>query len=260
MLQTLLLTFREGVEALLIVAIALSYLRQTGRRQLVPVLHAAWLTAVIGSAVLGVILAQAGAMSSFWEGWLALIAGLLVLSCVWHIAAHGKRLASDIRSGIERRSQGSALGAALALFAFILLMVGREGIEMATMLATLAQAGDLSHMLYGGILGLALAGLLAWTWSRYGKRINLQLFFQVTALFMGLFAFQLAIYAFHEFSEAGVLPGLDNAWWHIATEPYGPEGEYGAWLTYSMAIVPMLFLSAVPLSRWWKNRRALALS
>jgi high-affinity iron transporter len=26
--------------------------------------------------------------------------------------------------------------------------------------------------------------------------------------------------------------------WHIATEPYGPEGEYGAWFTYALVLVP----------------------
>ena len=53
-----------------------------------------------------------------------------------------------------------------------------------------------------------------------------------------LFVLQLTIYAFHEFSEAGALP-LDNAYWHIATEPYGPDGEYGHWLSYALVLIPL---------------------
>ena len=55
----------------------------------------------------------------------------------------------------------------------------------------------------------------------------------MTAVFLLLFVVQLAIYAFHELTEAGVLP-LDNEFWHVATEPYGPEGIYGHWLSYGL--------------------------
>jgi high-affinity iron transporter len=74
--------------------------------------------------------------------------------------------------------------------------------------------------------------------------VNLSRFFQVTAAFMVLFSVQLVIYAFHEFSEAALLPGLDNAWWHLASEPYGPEGAYGHWLTYGLVLIPAAFLVA----------------
>ncbi|WP_454743865.1 FTR1 family protein [Cupriavidus necator] len=71
-------------------------------------------------------------------------------------------------------------------------MAGREGVEAATMIASLA-AGT-GHLALGGVLGLACAGILVWAWSRYRKRLNLSLFFQVTAVFMVLFSVQLAIH------------------------------------------------------------------
>ena len=60
-------------------------------------------------------------------------------------------------------------------------------------------------------------------------------------MFLLLFAFQLVLYAFHEATEANLLP-IDNAYWHLATEPYGPEGEYGALLTYALVLVPAVWL------------------
>jgi high-affinity iron transporter len=39
-----------------------------------------------------------------------------------------------------------------------------------------------------------------------------------------------------------VLP-IDNPYWHVATEPYGPEGEYGAMLTYALVLLPGLWLA-----------------
>ena len=73
-------------------------------------------------------------------------------------------------------------------------------------------------------MGITLAALLAWAWSRYGHRVNLALFFQVTSIFLLLFAVQLLVYSFHELTEAKVLP-LDNQYWHDATEAYA-EGVY----------------------------------
>jgi high-affinity iron transporter len=60
------------------------------------------------------------------------------------------------------------------------------------------------------------------------------------------------IYAVHEFFEAGAVPGLDNAFWHLATEPYGPEGVYGQWLSYLMVMIPAVWLAGL----WGRDRLA----
>jgi len=112
---------------------------------------------------------------------------------------------------------------------------------MAFITASLARQQESVHMLWGALIGIALAALLAWGWSRFGHRVNLGLFFQVTSIFLVLFALQLLIYSFHEATEANVLP-IDNPYWHIATEPYGPEGEYGAILTYALVLLPGLWI------------------
>jgi high-affinity iron transporter len=244
MYSTLVIAFREGLEAFLIVAISATYLRQTGRQDLLAPLRWGVLAAVAASAALGVVLARVGAMSPAVEGSLATVAVLLVLGCTTHMLRHGKRMKADIDRRLAGAAGRAGLGASAAAFLFALLMVGREGVETATMLASLAAQADMRGMFWGGAIGVACAGLMAWAWTRYGRRVNLSRFFQVTAVFMTLFAVQLAIYAFHEFSEAGALPGLDNAYWHIATEPYGPEGRYGHWLSYGLLLVPAAFLLA----------------
>jgi high-affinity iron transporter len=66
------------------------------------------------------------------------------------------------------------------------------------------------------------------------------LFFQVTAVFLMVFVAQLLIYGFHELTEANVLPYSEPLHW--ATEPYGPDGRYGKYLTYLMVLLPMGWL------------------
>ncbi|MFP5407381.1 MAG: FTR1 family protein, partial [Gammaproteobacteria bacterium] len=250
MFSMMMVTFREGLEALLIAAITLTYLRASGRASLVRAAH--WGLAVAGAlcVVLGVVLARVGGMSPLSEGLLALVAAVCVISCTVHMLRHGKRMAAEIRNRIDTASRHEGAGPALAVFLFVVLMVGREGVEAATMMASLATAGDMTHLLVGAVIGIALAILIAAAWSRYGRRVDLSLFFRVTAAFMVLFSIQLVIYAFHELTEAGALPGLDNQYWHVLTEPYGPEGEYGAWLSYSLVLIPLGFL----VHGWLRNR------
>ena len=240
MLQMLVVTLREGIEAFLIVAIAVAYLRKTGRDALVP---AAWwgtAVAVALSIVLGAFLAEF-AVLPIWEAVLAAIAAVLVISMVVYMLKHAKKMRGEIGGRIETASRSPGVGAWAGVFLLVLLMITREGMEMAFITATLARQQESIHMLWGAIIGVALAAALAWGWSRYGHRVNLGLFFQVTSVFLLLFALQLLVYSFHEATEANVLP-IDNPYWHIATEPYGPEGEYGTALTYALVLLPGAWL------------------
>ena len=82
---------------------------------------------------------------------------------------------------------------------------------------------------------------MAWLWSRYGHRVNLARFFQVTAIFLLVFVVQLFIYGFHELTEANVLPYSEPLHW--ATEPYGPDGQYGRHFTYLLILLPLTWLA-----------------
>ena len=86
------------------------------------------------------------------------------------------------------------------------------------------------------LAGVAITVLLAWAWSRYGRRVNLALFFQVTSIFLLLFALQLLLYSFHELTEAHALP-IDNEYWNEATEAYA-EGVYAQIYSIALVLIP----------------------
>ena len=71
-------------------------------------------------------------------------------------------------------------------------------------------------------------------------RVNLGLFFQVTAVFLAVFVVQLVIYGLHELTEANLFPGSEPLHW--ATEPYGPDGIYGQYLSYALVVLPVMWL------------------
>lgn len=247
MAQILLITLREGIEMFLIVAIAATYLRKTGRAALVPAVGWGTGVAVLASVILGVGLAEV-AVSPKWESLLALVAAILVISMVVYMLSAAKHLRRHIGERLDAAAARPGQGAWLAVFLFVVLMVTREGMETAFLTASLFRQTETAPFVWGALAGVALAASLAWAWSKYGERVNLPLFFRVTSIFLVLFAVQLVIYAFHEATEGNLLP-LDNAYWHIATEPYGPEGEYGALLTYALVLVPAAWMIAAGMKR-----------
>jgi high-affinity iron transporter len=119
-------------------------------------------------------------------------------------------------------------------------MITREGMEIALLMANLVFQVKSTVIIAGATLGVLSAAFVASLWSRYGHRVNLGLFFQVTAVFLLVFVVQLLIYGFHELTEANILPYSEPLHW--ATEPYGPDGRYGQWLSFMLVILPLGWL------------------
>ncbi len=253
MFDTLLISFREGLEAFLVVAVAALYLRKTGREHLLGAVRSGLLTAVLGAALLGYALAQLGSMSALWEGSLALVAAVAVVWCVTHMRKMGRHMGQEISSALGQASVLDSHRAWWAVYGFTCFMVGREGVETAAMLASLAGNADLRLMAFGGGVGVGLAALVAWTWVRFGRRVDLAQFFNVTGVFMLIFAVLLVIKAVHEFAEAQVLPGIDNAYWHAVTETY-VDGVAAQAASVALVLAPSLWLAF----SHWRARRRLA--
>jgi high-affinity iron transporter len=244
MLQAFVITLREGLEAFLIVAISLTYLRKTGRTSLVPAVHWGTAASILVSIGAGMLF-QRASNQALWEGILAIVAAVLVASLIWHMTRVARRMKREIEEHLERSAARTGAAAFLGVFAFTLLMITREGMETALLFSALLFQVKSSQLILGAVLGVLAAAALAVAWSRYGHRINLARFFQVTAVFLMVFVVQLLIYGFHELTEANVFPYSETLHW--ATEPYGPDGRYGQYLTYGLVLVPALWLIGRPL-------------
>jgi len=239
MLQAYVITLREGLEAFLIVAISLAYLKKSGRRGLIPAVHWGIGLSILLSAAAAYLFQQA-ANQSLWEGLLAVTAAVSVASLTVHMWRTSRRIKGEIESRLEDSAGKTGSAAWLGVFLFTLLMISREGMETALLFGTLLSQVQLSTMLAGAIAGTLSAACVAFLWSRYGHRVNLGLFFQVTAIFLMIFVVQLAIYGFHELTEAHLFPNSEALHW--ATEPYGPDGVYGQYLSYLLLAGPLTWL------------------
>jgi high-affinity iron transporter len=236
MLQAFIITLREGLEAFLIVAISLAYLRQTGRSQLTSAVH--WGVAVaLGVSSIGAYLLYNAANQEWLDGPLALVAAASVTWMIVHMWRYGRRMKGEIEGKLQTSTRKTGTGAFIGVFLFALLMVSREGLETALLLIQLRET---VHLAAAAVVGVGGAAGLAWLYSRYGRRINLALFFQVTAIFLLVFVAQLTIQGFHEMAEQHFLPYSDII--HERTESWGPDSMFGHLLTYLLVVLPVGWL------------------
>jgi high-affinity iron transporter len=157
---------------------------------------------------------------------------------MWRAGRHMKR---NIEGRLEASSKKIGMGAFLGVFGFTLLMITREGMETALLMNSLLFQVRSVDIISGAVAGTLVAAFMAWLWTRYGQRVNLARFFQVTAVFLMVFVVQLVIYGVHELTEANIFPNSQP--WHDATEPYGPDGIYGQYLTYLLVLLPLGWLA-----------------
>src|SRR5918911_4861388 len=154
MFSTFMITLREGIEAFLIVAITLAYLRKTGRPALATAVFWGTGIAAVASFVAMLFFRQAD-NQPLWEAVLASLAAVMVLSLTIYMFRNAKKIRSEIATKVEAAALKTARGAWLGVFAFVLLMIVREGMETALILTSLAFQTDGRDMFLGGLVGVA---------------------------------------------------------------------------------------------------------
>ena len=270
MLNSFIIVLREGFESFLLVAVILAYLRKSGQRWLnMPVYVAIGLALAASGGIayllntgveegtvntifgetFGAYVNQFFANEALREAVLGAVAVVMVGTLVIHMWRTGPKLQQNIRERLTAVSSNSSrIAAVLGVFLFTFLMITREGMETALLLM---QVKD-PNIIQGALLGLAAAVAFAIGWARFGHLINVKRFFQVTSIFLLLFMLQVAIYSFHEFTEAGILP--NSEFLHHATEKYSPDGLYGKWFSPIMIGICALWLLGAWLIDRSKNR------
>jgi FTR1 family protein len=247
MLQTLVVTLREGVEAALVIAIAVVYLRKSGRAHLTRIVYLALGAAVAASIAAAAVLERFITNQEAFEGWVLLIAAFLVATVVFwmHRAARGLRRRIEQRlEAFSSEQRTSTLG----LFLFVFFMVFREGAETVLMLGAVSlNSSDLLNF-FGAVLGLALAVVFGILFVRGSVRLDLRRFFHITTVILICVVVQLTITGLHELSEAGVLP---SSQWEMAV--IGPVVTNEAFF-----VVAILALAAWMVLNDWQARQPLA--
>ncbi len=241
MLETAIITFREGLEMFLIVAIMLAYLVKTGRAHLKEPVYWGVATAALISITTGWHIAEL-AEDPHMEGGLAIAAGILVATMTYTVMRASANIRTSINNKLENNAQKEGSAAQWGVFGFTVLMIAREGMETAMMLGAMSGTMNRGNLIVGALLGFAAVGMIGYIWIKQSHRINLKLFMQATGIFLIMFCVHLFMYGFHELTEVGAVPFIDNFKWHTLSEPFEPGEPIGNLITFALLAVPCLWL------------------
>ncbi len=263
-----LITFREGLEAALIVGIALGYLKKIGRSDHqryiwggVAVAILASLGMVLGLQSLGAQLT--GRAEKIFEGSTMFLAVAILTWMIFWM----RYQARYIKVALERDIQVAvAQGEGWGLFGLAFVAVVREGVETALFLSAAALVSAGADTLWGGLLGLAAAVMIGYLVFATTVRLDIRRFFDVTSLLLLLFAAGLLAHGVHEFQEAGFIPVVVEHLWdtnHILDENSTLGSTLKALLGYNgnpslIEVLSYLGYYIVVLAgvRWWISRFA----
>ena len=215
MLGSLVIVFREVIEAGLIVGIVIAATRGVADR-------GRWITIGIGGGVLGaaIVAMFAGVISDAFQGagqelFNASILGVAVVMLMWHnawMARHGREIADEMRRIGNAVSEGAKPLTALAIV--VGLAVLREGSEVVLFLYGIMASGTSgSALLVGGLLGIA--GGAAFTALTYFGLLAIpnRHIFSVTSWLIALLAAGMAAQAVQFLNNAGLVVALDRPLW-----------------------------------------------
>ncbi len=231
MFASFLVTFRESLEAALIVGVVGAFLKQSRAERLYPVAYFGVLAAVAASLLCAFLFR--GLEEAVFERYepvfegatMILAAAFLSYMILW--LYRQRHYAAVLH---EKLSQG-VTASKPALFGLVFFAVLREGIETVLFLNALRFEGafTLSAGLFG-ILAAVAMGALLFVWE---VKLPLKLFFRLSGVFLIFFAGSLLAEGVGELTEAAVLP---------SSLP-----EFSGWVLAAGYVLTALFLFFRPL-------------
>lgn len=205
MLESFIITLREGVEGVLVVAIILTYLKKVGRQDQSRSVYLGVIVAIVGSVAGALALSWLPINPEAFEGLVLLLAAVFVGTMILWMWRHARHVRKEIEHHVDAIvRRGGSISWGLLLFTF--LMIFREGVETVIFLGAVSFNTDGLRSFFGSILGLALAIAFGVFFVKGAIRVNLGRFFTVTSIVLLILAVQLIISGFHELGEAGWIP------------------------------------------------------
>jgi len=178
------LSFREGLEAILVVVIMLLYLRETNQRKYNKYIYLGAIMAIISSIVFAIIFSFAfggfsGFLEQLFEGFTFIISGIFIVTLILWVSKEGPKMRAHLEEKIEKSIDTQKVFS-ISILTFIIII--REGVELVLLLTGTASIGSIaqSTSILGTLIGLGLSifiGILIF----YGIRtVNLSKFFKIS--------------------------------------------------------------------------------
>lgn len=219
MLATLVIFLREGIEASMIVAILLAYLRQSNLEE-----HFRWVLAGVASALLlsfvaGTLIyltvhSYAGTrLQTEIETFTYLLAAGVMTYMTFWMSAHSRTISSDLQGRAEAAHEQGKLSLALVAFQ----AVGRESLEAMVFTLAIVFSSNVRGPAIGAGLGVLASFAFAVSMYHLGKRINMARAFKGLGILLMVFSAALLVDAVQNLQELGWVNLLSHPLWNTST-------------------------------------------
>lgn len=221
MLPAFLITFREVIEATLIVATILGILYKLNHTKSIKTVWYATSLAVFVSSfllfiasILGIKIQElyTGRVEELIEGVFMVTSAVFITWAVFFLHSYfGKykvELLQKVKKTLEAQEQKG-------IFLLVFTAVFREGFEIVLFLSTIYFSSNPAHIFSGFATGI-VAGLIV-SYFFFNATLKMPIFyaFRVTSALLILFAAGLLARGIHEFAEAGLVPEFGEVMLHI---------------------------------------------
>ena len=225
MIASFLITFREALEAALVVGIVLGYLARTGQGRyrrwvylgtlggLVASIVGAWLFSLVAGGL-------EGRSEQLFEGVTMLVGALLLTTMILWMSRQ-----QHMTRELESKVAGEIAAVRTAgMFLLVFVAILREGIETVIFLSAASFAAT-GNNLPGALAGIAAAMAVGYGLFVGSLSLSVRTFFRLSSVLLVLFAAGLVAHSVHELGEAGLVPPLIEHVWDINPSKYA-DGSY----------------------------------
>lgn len=226
-IQALLITFREVLEALLIVGIITTYLKRMDYSHFTKYI---WLgaglavLASIGVAILfQVVFTGFASMGSeiYLKVGIMIVSTLLLTQMVFWMAQHSKDIKGNMQGKMDHFiTTGNVVGMVIHSF----LVVLREGVETVFFFVAIT-GGDIGAAMkgWGALTGVIIAVIVSYLFFKGTMKVSLSTFFRVTGIFIILIAAGLLVQAISILQDinliGSVIPHVYDITWFLPEHP-----------------------------------------
>lgn len=230
MFASFLITFREALEAALIVGIVAAYLARIERKDLNKYLYLGVFSAILASIFVGILFLKiygglVGRTKEVFEGLASILASIVLTYMIFWMSKNSQKIKESFERKIDLEvSKGHKVG----IFFLSFFAVFREGVETVLFLgATFVM--DRTGVFFGIVFAIVLVLFLAFLMFKGVYNVNIKKFFTYTSVILIVFASGLIAYGVHELNEANIVPSVIEHVWdtnHILNE----KGNVGSTL------------------------------
>lgn len=251
-LNASLIILREGLEAALVLAAILAFLRVSGATGVMPYIHLGWILALI-AGILTWVLAQtvlniSGSQRESMEGFTALAAALVLLYVgYWlHTKAEAQRWQKFVQ---ERVHEALSHQRILTLVGISFFTVYREAFETVLFYQALylQVPNNPGFVIWGFVAGAGVLGIAVFALLKLGLKIPVKYFFGTTGAFLYFLALTFAGQGVKELQTAG--------WISVTPLPFPPRVDFlGIYPTLETMLTQGAVVLVLLAATLWLNR------